>query len=168
MIQPCRKTSCCHTHFIAVPSSRFEGISFATITPAEMLFQDLIAAVIRGILILVLYFLFQSYYAVSFIRGNNYMPLLFYSPFGWTYGQLSSPFIVFPGRRYTHIAYSHKFSIPPHSSTHVYVLLCNPYFLNGTTQCGSSNDHHQQDSGNHHHHHHHHCHHHYLICSFLL
>lgn len=85
MIQPCRKTPCCHTHqilFIAVPSSRFEVISFPTITPAEMLFQDITAAVIRGILILVMHFLFQSQCAISLISGSNYMPLLFYHPFG--------------------------------------------------------------------------------------
>lgn len=50
MIQPCGKTPCCHTPqilFIAVPSSRFEEIRFSTVTPAEMLFQDLTAAVIN-------------------------------------------------------------------------------------------------------------------------
>lgn len=80
VIQPYKKTPCCHTHqilFIAVPSSRFEVISFPAITPAEMLFQDITSAVIRGILILVMHLLFQSHYVVSLISGNNYMPLHF-------------------------------------------------------------------------------------------
>lgn len=94
MIQPCRKTPC-HTHqllFIAASSSRFEVISFPTITPVDIFFQNLTAAVIRSILILVLHFLFHSYYVVSFISGSNYIPLLFYSPFGCSYHGLSLPF----------------------------------------------------------------------------